>query len=1846
MAKASKATGSDTHVAVVSAGTGSGARPHTGSLVVAAPTAAALSLAPPQTSDAKATLMAGNDAVWRSSAAKRAERAWAVQSERSLANDPKFKKYQSTIERTLATFDSVSEWADFISFLTRLQKALHAQSSFNVIPRRLIVAKRLSQCLNPALPSGVHQKALEVYEQILTSIGRDGLRRDLHIWSPGIFPFFQFASTSVRPNLLSIFDRFYLPLGEDLRPVAKAMLLALLPGLEEESGEFFDRVLRLLDHVSTSITESFFLQNIWLIIITALPVRLAALNYLLRRLPKLDKLTGADATKVVGQDLGLMVRAFTAALRDDALLVRRLTLDLLVTHLPVRCHTFSHVIKPDDAIMLIGAATAVVLRRDLSLNRRLYSWLLGPEDEDQNKYLMKYSLDFVRLSLIQGLNRSSNMDVDATMEAQEPYRVFISLLDKWEIGQPLSNVIILDIFSSLQKLREAGTTAMPEQDGMGTTAKMLFEVVDPFAMYRQFYFALKHELDPAVNATNQTTASTRTVEEEKDSAVKLLAFVLKSFPVHDDETRQIHLPALFSGLLHLILQLFRRETIPASTDVAEALFLAQQILALIPPKVFVRVSQEAQVAESSNLAAEGDFGQQVELFYAPRDPLAGEAKRLVLSFQRAEVVLALLQLAAKLSDETMLQDRLKALRPLAISVLRNILQAVQASETAHVALPMGVDGMQPRVQWDVDTWSVKALRALGTATEPEDIDALASCLIACATCDALQKPLSLHGRAAVELIIDKLFALLTRDMISLHQQASELITAVHVLAPERLVEASICRRLSQPSLQPRLAAFEALGILWKVLDDRDESAQFLDLPLRLVLDGLRSSHVAERQAAEAWLRNYVKSFARIVTPCLRQMLEVPLTLRPCSQQISGIQVTGFAYEQPFDCKILSYSVISLSSIVKEGGLACLRTLRSTLVRSCRDPALVQLSVQAGFSVEQTLLELILDLAARFLRTSCPEAYRASIGLAVTTLQAEAADLIQFIASRQHLESPKSEELKQVVIQCTAKAIADGDLLGQNKLLHALHALLHGRSNIEESGGDTVRSAKAAALPGKVGNELLKLLRAGLAVQCNRPALHHWADFAFSILPIVRHEIADFLVPLADCVCQLLREELAELEVVCLHGTRTDITDAELTTLINLAERIINLCIEETAGVSNNGDTTEPLTPNPVAQKDVSAGLLGFVTGSRTVTSGKDADEGAIASFSADAILQRFVGDLLVAWRMCSRKFPGDARRDLGVITAIFIKTKARCRRALERLYRMRSADVVMALISSVQEPGPGKLRDLDTLFEVLDALVPSEQIAVTYICDALVNRLESPSDKGKRKPSYPHVLDDSLFALLEAYNSRLDGTRAAQVWPVLHVMAKDVTVQSSALGAAIYGVLRILGAVGAKLSEAKVFEDKRFRKDVQDIFLKVLDSSILIAGRAPEASLFGRRAARDADEDDQTSKGDGAEEEKMAASLADLSEHALADQMIMQMADRSFPTLRQMTLDADRLQAVYTNAMYYVVGPALKTKSRNFDVDVATLELLRQLCSMPHSVKTWRSQVYEAFHDARFFRVSSVAVDRWKPIILHLYTLDKERLSEAISRIGAAQSANIFTNREAEARLRASNIRRLSFILFTANVDFWLPHFPAIQERIVDILKASVSEVVEAEIWLCLRVVLCRFSPQHLSSMWPVIISEMMEAFEALIDGLATLGSDRVRVLGELSKFLDLLLTMQTPDFQVHQWLFVPDTTDVVYPPDDWVSEALVDRVTQALMEQRPAIKSNKVKDGQTTASSTEVATGTLPLRRPMLRSGPIESVDELATFFRYVSISAYEAVYATQGIDQRYIEHCLLEDMFNERET
>lgn len=84
-----------------------------------------------------------------------------------------------------------------------------------------------------------------------------------------------------------------------------------------------------MSKVSEAISPPFFLQSIFLILITTPSARLSALNYLSRRIPKPSS-NDDPVTGHYGPDLGLLVRGLSAGIEDDNSLVRRTAMDLML----------------------------------------------------------------------------------------------------------------------------------------------------------------------------------------------------------------------------------------------------------------------------------------------------------------------------------------------------------------------------------------------------------------------------------------------------------------------------------------------------------------------------------------------------------------------------------------------------------------------------------------------------------------------------------------------------------------------------------------------------------------------------------------------------------------------------------------------------------------------------------------------------------------------------------------------------------------------------------------------------------------------------------------------------------------------------------------------------------------------------------------------------------------------------------------------------------------------------------------------------------------------------------------------------------------------------------------------------------------------------------------------------------------------------------------------------------------------------------------------------------------------------------------------------------------------------
>lgn len=117
---------------------------------------------------------------------------------------------------------------------------------------------------------------------------------------------------------------------------------------------------------------------------------------------------------------------------------------------------------------------------------------------------------------------------------------------------------------------------------------------------------------------------------------------------------------------------------------------------------------------------------------------------------------------------------------------------------------------------------------------------------------------------------------------------------------------------------------------------------------------------------------------------------------------------------------------------------------------------------------------------------------------------------------------------------------------------------------------------------------------------------------------------------------------------------------------------------------------------------------------------------------------------------------------------------------------------------------------------------------------------------------------------------------------------------------------------------------------------------------------------------------------------------------------------------------------------------------------------------------------------------KWRIIIQTVFSLEKERFIELVGRITTSPSTAFFSNKDQETVNRALSLRRLSYVIFCGDVDQYVPQLPIIQEKLVELLKLEHGEMVHVEIYLCLRILLVRFSSKHLLNFWPVLITELV----------------------------------------------------------------------------------------------------------------------------------------------------------------
>ena len=168
--------------------------------------------------------------------------------------------------------------------------------------------------------------------------------------------------------------------------------------------------------------------------------------------------------------------------------------------------------------------------------------------------------------------------------------------------------------------------------------------------------------------------------------------------------------------------------------------------------------------------------------------------------------------------------------------------------------------------------------------------------------------------------------------------------------------------------------------------------------------------------------------------------------------------------------------------------------------------------------------------------------------------------------------------------------------------------------------------------------------------------------------------------------------------------------------------------------------------------------------------------------------------------------------------------------------------------------------------------------------------------------------DPAVMGFLEVYVSRLEAPIAVQIWNTLFNFARDILATSTSSGKAqLYPVLRCVTVVCKTVSTTSALEDRRLRRDLQDVYLKLLDGVVSNATKSAESAMWSRDSPT-------LERSVGKYGEKHSEKPNDDGLNALHDYI----ATSVIPNLRSFLADNDKVAAAAGMVSSGLIQPAFR----------------------------------------------------------------------------------------------------------------------------------------------------------------------------------------------------------------------------------------------------------------------------------------------------------------------------------------
>ncbi|KAI9691384.1 MAG: hypothetical protein M1820_009687 [Bogoriella megaspora] len=1815
-----------------------------------------------------------------------------------LRKDKSYRKYSAGIERALSSFDTAQqEWADYISFLGRLLKALQAHpNEISLLPQSGLVATRLAQCLNPSLPSGVHQKTLEVYSYIFSLIGSQALAQDLHLYFPGLSSVLSFASLTVRPLYIALLEDHIVKIdGQALRPALKSIILSLLPGLEEETSEDFDRTIGLVDRIryiassqqvadptqgEFSGGDEFFWQCFFLASITSSARRQGALAYLNRRLPKLGHKRrrqsvvsnghasngeglneiSTEALAVVSPEPGLLVRCFASGLADPQILVQRGFLDLLVSHIPLDSPVLQQKINSKDLELLVGAAVGVVTRRDMSLNRRLWAWLLGPEPATEGDgphesmsvreetktsptavYFSQYGLDALRGYLLRAIESKSI----AATERAKPFRLCLSLMDRWEVG----GLLVTDVFApAMRSAYNYSQVANKEQiDEVQRSANIFFDGVESGLIWGELVRLIASGLGDPTSA-------------DSSYQLELVQYITTRFNIREDEMLIYHIPIAGLALFSMLHQKGQQNGAINQKSHKLALSIASNILSLVPDRTFQLEGPKSEGEVSGEVLTSDEVEDalgRIRHFYVHDRGDLGISEPPVHSRLLGPYLVALCQM--------LLSNELKSLQSQStIEELAKIMSTlILKMRKSHILDRLNLLNPFQNALNNISQDSQAKIAFFPT------ISSITSLLFSLHRAGALKSEPRVEGTKSIVLsLVHSFWSHLSPSRPKHHVESVRHLRQLEAItSPSRIIEAVVATSISghktsegQMSDCTSLEAARRFSVLWahsvQAQGSRNERAKghrrassstlpgdgpgeldfsrILTRPLLLLLDALADEDTEMYSFVSSWLQS-LPSVSDVFLVLIRGLRSLNIVDRVMSNDpASRIDAMDGDVDDSAECLHLLRHLYHLVKLSSEQIWVTLAGATITISKRKSDDTevvslqtfLVQLSLRVLAAQEMVHERNTTPLATSIRRVALQLLYQIFQGPytgPLRELEVEIPLLDMLIASLDDLETDLQPLYLDLVLSTSklrAQEVSHSTRLRRNTRASNVTP----RLSFQSEQIDEEPQGKPNSQPPP---RLIECIRLGFTSPSSRFYLDDWVNFLTEALVIYENTIFQNMIPLVECFCKQISTVFGELKVVFAESHVTSQTSPESTliSLLNGLEQVLARAHERlVAEEAKNVGSKSPAQPQGFFGNMVTGILSPEVTENRSPSANNRL-----------AVLLSFQDTVRISfsiWSWAGYSHDNDQQDASSVATFSYtsLRMRNRARRILEHLFAAEPLECLETLAMIWCRSGSDQKTPPFGLLHVLDGSRPKNTMPAMF--NAIYNRTNPlVLDQTRVTTLTSQLSETELVGFLVEYTKSVEDDAMDEIWPDCMTFLRDVLANPMPQRQILPNLLEFTVVLAEKLENTSFGDQKRMRRELSDLFTRLLT-----------ATFTTRGSVLDLPSSSASDKPNSQPASRLGKPLDLVEVLALA-----------VPRLGLVLDSNDRISAAASSICTSVLSPIFRSKNFPDNATKATIDLLYQLSRLSQASKVWRREANEAFNDPRFFATSSDLIESsWMPILRQLSISDRDRLPELLSRIAPPTTAGIvFGVGAVSARLEADRrtqlvLRRVALLILAAAEDNYVQHLPLIQEKMNELLAAtatsSPSSAARADLYMLLRALILRTTPSQLAPFWPVLNAELHAALSSVLPDSENQETHNAPSTLQACKLLDLLITVAPDDFQLLEWLYITDTIDAVYRPADWQPSALVDEISDELGALGQSSPGAGLSGPQITRVGgkrrllLEVEDG-LDLKR-MEKSELVAKV--LRPWFGHLSITAFEGVYGMGSPDLEQCEKSVLSDI------